>query len=210
MKINFFLLFTLFTSVLSVLTSCEENEIPKEELVLALEIEPFSFHNEKGSGPYSFQMPDDWTLIPVRAFDGDFCQEKIDLATHLYKYPGESEMQGIIDLRYNRVPNKKYIEDLIFDSFSLVDGEQKHFGDPGSREYLEISDKIRNIYGQIIECEGNGVASPIHFYLTDNVSNYIHGKLIIKYDDYKKAKQSIKHIKTGILEMINSFEWLKD
>ena len=191
-------------------SSCEdEAKNQKPSTILKLEFPEHSYHSEKGEGPYTFQMPDEWTLIPVRTFDGDFCQEKIDLATHLYKYPSESEMQGIIDLRYNRVPDKRYIEDLIFDSFKLVDEEQT-FAEAGSREYWEIIDKKNNIYGKIIESRGNGVASPLQFFFTDSVSNYVHGRVIIKYDDYKKAEQSIKHIKSGVLEMINTFEWHQD
>lgn len=192
------------------LISCREEPYnPKEDVILKLDISPYTFHKEKGNGPYQFEIPDEWTLKDALVpFDGNFCQEEIDIATELYPYPGESKWNGLLSLKYWKLPDKAYLSDLISDSFKYIDRERTMASAPP--EYSNVIDYNNKVYGTVVEWKGNGVASPIQFYLTDSLENFIHGQIIVKYDSYRQAEQRLNHFKSGLLAIINTLEWLQD
>ena len=202
---------TVLTLTLSLLSACE-NEIsnPKPETFLKLDISDYTFHKEKGNGPYQFEMPDVWTLKdPLVPFNDTICQEEIDIATGLYPpYPREKPWDGLLGLKYWKLPDKKYLPNLMHDIFiEYIDRETTK---ASSREYSNVIDYESKVYGTIIEWEGNGVGSPLQFYLTDSLENVILGQVIVRYDKYGAAEQRLNHLKSGVLEMINTFEWLND
>jgi gliding motility-associated lipoprotein GldD len=190
-----------FILLCSIITSCEEDPvIPKRSTCLQIDFPDYKFHEQKGTGPYEFNLPDVWTITPRVKYNGNTCQEEIDLAT-------DSKYHGIAVLTYYKYKKKDNLFELINDSNMEVEYEKIM---ANTIHYSQIIDEDNQVYGTFFELIGNGVATPFQFYLTDSLENYIHGKVLLSYTKYNCAKPLLNHVKTGVLELINTIKWVKD
>jgi len=191
-----------FILLCNIIVSCNEDPIvPKRPTYLQIDFPNYTFHLQKGSGPYEFKMPDTWVLKdPVLEFDGTYCQEEIDLSIG-------REINGITALLYRKFDDKDTLLQLITDSNKKVDYEKIK---ANTIHYNQIIDEENRIYGTFFELIGDGVATPFQFYLTDSLNNYMHGSVYMSYSKYEAAKPLLNHIKSGILELINTIKWAKD
>ena len=191
-----------FILLCNIIISCEEDpEIPKRHTYLQIDFPNHTFHLQKGTGPYEFNMPDSWVLKnPVLEFDGTYSQEEIDLSTG-------RESNGIAVLLYRKFENKDTLFQLITDSNKKVDYEKIK---AKTIHYSQIIDKDNQVYGTFFELIGDGVATPFQFYLTDSLENYIHGSVYLSYSKYEATKPLLNHVQSGVLELINTIKWGKD
>jgi len=191
-----------FILLCSIIMSCEEEPvIPKRTTYLQINFPNHTYHIQKGTGPYEFNMSDAWVLNnPVLEFDGTFSQEEIDLSTG-----GQSN--GIASLLYRKFEEKDTLYQLITDSNKKVDYEKIK---ANTIHYNQIIDEENRVYGTFFELIGDGVATPFQFYLTDSSENYIHGSVYLSYSKYEAAKPLLTHLKAGVLELINTIKWGKN
>ena len=64
------------------------------------------------------------------------------------------------------------------------------------------------VYGMLIEMDGKGVATPLQFYLTDSISNFVRGALYFNFVPNNDSMQPvIDYLREDIDRMINTFEW---
>lgn len=116
------------------------------------------------------------------------------------EYP---DNKGTIHISYKSVDNNldKYLDD----SYSMM---IKHISRAvGIRDSVVI-DAERDVYGLVYFLEGEGVASPLQFYLTDSVSHFMRGSL---YFNVKTNNDSlapvIDFITNDIRHLIETVEW---
>ena len=116
------------------------------------------------------------------------------------EYP---DNKGTIHISYKSVDNNldKYLDD----SYSMM---IKHISRAvGIRDSVVI-DAERDVYGLVYFLEGEGVASPLQFYLTDSVSHFMRGSL---YFNVKTNNDSlapvIDFITDDIRHLIETVEW---
>ena len=77
----------------------------------------------------------------------------------------------------------------------------------GMRDNLIINE-ANHVYGMLVELDGKGVATPLQFYLTDSVHNYVRGALYFNFKPNNDSVQPvIDYIREDIDQMIASFEW---
>lgn len=74
-------------------------------------------------------------------------------------------------------------------------------------EQVLYSDSIHHTYGVIYNIKGN-VASPLQFYMTDSVSNFLRGSLyfneIVKQDSIAPVKE---YLYRDIMQLMESLRW---
>lgn len=142
---------------------------------------------------YSFEYPAYSTITP----DYYSPQEKewVNVEFPAYK--------GTIHLSYKTVNDN--LNDYLGDSYSMM---SKHLSRAmGIRDSVVINPE-RNVYGLVYFLEGEGVASPMQFYLTDSVKHFMRGSL---YFNVKTNNDSlapvIDFITDDIRHLIETVEW---
>ena len=179
-KIIIFLIFCI-------ICSCNDNHIiPKQNAFLRIEFnepeyEKFIFADQKMSFYYN-----KGSSISI--------QNKI-VSMHYKK------MKMSLDLKFNKLNNKNDIINNMSNFRLLLDTHVKRSNGVFVKEY-ENSNSL--LYGNLYELSGD-VASPIHFYITDSLSNFIHGSLNIKSKSkYDSIYPSIQYIKNDVLVFFES------
>lgn len=200
MRIGLVTIIFLITSMIF-LSGCGENSVPTPK-------------------PRSFPKVD----FPERSylnFDADYC-------SFVFQYPGYSEIlkdeyffeedpldecwfdlsltpfNGALHCSYIGLINRDHFDEMVNDAFEMVG---KHNIKAQFRDEYPIEKD--NVYGMLFELEGE-VASNLQFYLTDSTSHFFRASL---YFNSKVNSDSIAPIydfvKSDILNMIETFEWIK-
>lgn len=142
---------------------------------------------------YSFEYPVYATITP----DIHALEEK-DWAN--VEFP---TFKGTIHLSYKHVDDNlsKYIED----SYLMI---TKHITKAtGIRDSIIIN-KDKNVYGLVYFLDGEGVASPLQFYLTDSTRHFMRGSLYFNlYPNNDSMQPVIKYITEDVRHLINTLEW---
>ena len=77
----------------------------------------------------------------------------------------------------------------------------------GVRDSLIVNEEHK-VYGLLIEMDGKGVATPLQFYLTDSIRNFVRGALYFNFvPDNDSMQPVINFIREDIDQLINTFEW---
>ena len=131
--------------------------------------------------------------------------------THDYLSPQEKEWinveypahKGTIHISYKTVNNN--LEDYLEDSYYMM---TKHISRAmGIRDSVVINHD-RKVYGLVYFLEGEGVASPMQFYLTDSINHFMRGSL---YFNVKTNNDSLAPVIDFILDdvrhLIETVEW---
>lgn len=93
----------------------------------------------------------------------------------------------------------------IENSRSLV---YKHAEKASSIEEQIFVNPIKKVYGTLYTIKGNA-ASPMQFYLTDSVTNFLRGALYIKeVPNSDSLRPVIKFLSRDVLKIIESTEWI--
>jgi len=116
------------------------------------------------------------------------------------RYP---KYKATIHISYKKVKNNliKYLED----SRKMV---IKHIPKANAINDSLIIDPQRHLYGMAYDIEGNSVASPYQFILTDSSSHFLRGALyfhVVPNND--SLEPVIKFIKSDIRHLLNTFQW---
>lgn len=142
---------------------------------------------------YSFEYPTYSTITPD--YYSPHEKDWINVEYPNYK--------GTIHISYKNVENNinKYLDD----SYTMM---IKHISRAvGIRDSVIINPE-RDVYGLIYFLQGEGVASPLQFYLTDSVNHFLRGSL---YFNVKTNNDSlapvIDFITDDVRHLIETMEW---
>ena len=95
--------------------------------------------------------------------------------------------------------------DYVEDSYRMI---TKHMAkSTGIRDSVVIN-KEKNVYGLVYYLDGEGVASPLQFYLTDSTLHFLRGSLYFNlYPNNDSMQPVIKFITDDVKHLINTLEW---
>ena len=116
------------------------------------------------------------------------------------EYPSH---KGTIHISYKTVSNN--LNEYLEDSYSMM---TKHISRAmGIRDSIIINPD-RKVYGLVYFLEGEGVASPLQFYVTDSVKHFMRGSL---YFNVRTNNDSlapvINYITDDVRHLIETLEW---
>lgn len=111
--------------------------------------------------------------------------------------------KGTIHISYKNVDNN--LSEYVEDAYRMI---TKHITKAtGIRDSVVIN-KDRNVYGLVYNLEGEGVASPLQFYLTDSTKHFMRGSLYFNiYPNNDSMQPVIKFISDDVIHLINTLEW---
>ena len=107
-----------------------------------------------------------------------------------------------IHLSYKKIDHN--LSQLIEESRSLV---YKHDKKASSIEEQIFIHPAHRMFGTVYTLKGN-TASPMQFYLTDSVSNFLRGALYItEVPNYDSLRPVIRFLSEDVIKMIETTEW---
>ena len=142
---------------------------------------------------YSFEYPTYSTITP----DFHSLHEK-DWAN--VEFPS---FKGTVHISYKHVEGNLpvYVED----AYRMI---TKHIGKATGIRDSVVIDKNRNVYGLVYFLDGEGVASPLQFYLTDSVAHFLRGSLYFNMHPNNDSMQPvINFITDDVRHLIKTLEW---
>lgn len=142
---------------------------------------------------YSFEYPVYATITP----DYHSLEEK-DWAN--VEFP---TFKGTIHLSYKNVDDN--LSEYLEDSYLMI---TKHITKATGIRDSVIINKDKNVYGLVYFLDGEGVASPLQFYLTDSTRHFMRGSLYFNlYPNNDSMQPVIKYITEDVRHLIKTLEW---
>ncbi len=142
---------------------------------------------------YSFEYPVYSTITPDRLSPQE--KEWINI-----EYPAH---KGTIHISYKTVNDN--LDAYLEDSYYMM---TKHLSRAMGIRDSAVVNPDRDVYGLVYFLEGEGVASPMQFYLTDSVNHFMRGSL---YFNVKTNNDSLAPVIDFILDdvrhLIETIEW---
>ena len=142
---------------------------------------------------YSFEYPTYSTITP----DYHSLQEKDWVNVEFPRF------KGTIHISYKQVNDNlgEYLEDAYF----MI---TKHIGKATGIRDSVIINKEKNVYGLMYYLDGEGVASPLQFYLTDSTEHFMRGSLYFNVVPNNDSLQPvIDFITDDVRHLIKTLEW---
>ncbi len=175
------------------LFSCNDHPQPKPRGYFRIDMPEKSYVSLDSIDAYSFLVPS-YSEITNDPFSP---QEKnwININFPAFK--------STLHISYKDVDNN--LDKLLNDAYSMV---TKHIGKAsGIRDSL-IIDPERQMYGLVYNLDGDGVASPMQFYLTDSTSHFLRGSLYFNIKINTDSLQPVTDfIKKDVEMLISSIKW---
>lgn len=142
---------------------------------------------------YSFEVPTYSVIIP----DPYSPEEKDWVNVEFPKY------KGTVHVSYKNVDEN--LGDFLEDAHTMI---SKHIVKAtGIRDSVVIN-RGRDVYGLVYFLEGDDVASPLQFYLTDSTEHFMRGSLYFNIRPNNDSMQPIiSYITDDVRHIISTFEW---
>ncbi|MAU30909.1 MAG: hypothetical protein CMC36_03250 [Flavobacteriaceae bacterium] len=171
--------------------SCNEPNLPKQNGFLRIEFkEPYYTIHEEIDNPFNFYYNSNYTYI-----------DHIGSDQFLFDY---KDLNLSLNLSFYSIKTKLDLEKKSRDFSLILDTHIKKSNGIVLREY---DNDVNRMFGKLYEMKGD-VASPIQFYLTDSVSNFISGSVNLKFkSNYDSIYPSIQYVKNDILVLFESINW---
>ena len=180
--------------LLLIVVSCgDNNPQPKPRGYFRIDLPEKQYVTLDTMRHYSFEYPTYATITP------DFYSlDEKDWAN--VEFPS---FKGTIHISYKSVDGNlsQYIED----AYKLI---VKHIGKATGIRDSVIINKDRDVYGLVYFLDGEGVASPLQFYLTDSTRHFLRGSLYFNiYPNNDSLQPVIDFITDDVRNLINTLEW---
>ena len=184
---SLYFLFTFF--------SCDNNSsLPKQDAYLRIEFnEPNYLTHKSQNSKINFLYNASSSSI-----------ESISARTINLDY---NKLGMSLDLSFDKLNNESELTNYLRDFNLLLDAHTKR-----SNGFLikEFENRNYSTYGKLYEFRGD-VASPIQFFLTDSINNFIHGSLNMTVKSkYDSIYPSVQYIKNDILVFFESINLKKN
>ena len=175
----------------TIFCSCVENNLPKQRAFLRIEFkEPYYSIYEEIDTPFNFYYNSNSTDL-----------DQIGNNQFLFDY---SDINLSLNLSFHNIKSSHDLEKKLGDFSLILDTHTKKSNGVILREY---DNDNRRIFGKLYEIKGD-VASPVQFYLTDSLSNFINGSVNLKFkSNYDSIFPSIQYVKNDILVLFESINW---
>ena len=197
MRINRLFRLSFIASVVGLLSlslsSCSDVPQPKPRGYFRIALPEKQYVSLDSMSYYSFEYPVYSIITP----DFHSIEEKewINIEFPSFK--------GTIHLSYKKVENN--LSDYIEDSYQMI---TKHITKATGIRDSVVIDADRNVYGLMYFLEGEGVASPLQFYLTDSVSHFMRGSLYFNvYPNNDSLRPVIDFITNDARHLVNTLIW---
>lgn len=183
-KNNIPLLILIFVLLL---TSCAEETLPKPKAFLRLAFDDVQYKGIKNDCPYTFEISNAAVIK-----SSSKCWLNIT-------YP---KLKASLNLTYRPIENN--LKELLQESEKLT---YNHAIKADGISTLPFQNTEQNVYGSLSEVTGNA-ASPLQFYLTDSIQNFITGALYFKVQpNYDSILPAIKYIEKDIRHLMETLDW---
>lgn len=178
--------FLLFISII-LLTSCNEDVLPKPKGYLSLTYPSTSYKKLELLRPYSFEV-------------SEFAIVKDERNNWLeIQYP---KLKASLHITYMPIQNN--LKELLTDSEKLV---YKHAVKAEEIITINFEDFDKRVFGSMQEISGNA-ASQIQFHLTDSTHNFIKGTLYFyTKPNYDSVLPAVSYIKKDIIRVVETLNW---
>ncbi len=197
MRINRLFRLSFIASVVGLLSlslsSCSDVPQPKPRGYFRIALPEKQYVSLDSMSYYSFEYPVYSTITP----DFHSIEEKewINIEFPSFK--------GTIHLSYKKVEDN--LSDYIEDSYQMI---TKHITKATGIRDSVVIDSDRDVYGLMYFLEGDGVASPLQFYLTDSVSHFLRGSLYFNvYPNNDSLRPVIDFITNDARHLVNTLNW---
>lgn len=142
---------------------------------------------------YSFEYPVYATITP----DYYSLNEK-DWANVVFP-----SFKGTVHISYKNVDNN--LSEYVEDAYRMI---TKHITKATGISDSVVINKDKNVYGLVYFLDGEGVASPLQFYLTDSTEHFLRGSLYFNiYPNNDSLQPVIDFITDDVRHLIKTLEW---
>lgn len=177
-----------------VLSSCgDRNPQPKPRGYFRIDFPEKQYVRLDTMRCYSFEHPTYSAITP----DPHSLEEKDWVNVEFPDY------KGTVHISYKHVSDNlpTYLED----AYMMI---TKHISKAtGIRDSIIVNPE-KNVYGLVYFLEGEGVASPLQFYLTDSTEHFMRGSLYFNLPPNNDSLQPvINFITYDVRHLISTFEW---
>ena len=189
-----FLLLLVNCILLTVFVSCDDKTYqPKPKGYFRIDLPEKEYVSLDSMKYYSFEYPVYSKITPDYLSPEE--KEWVNVEFPSFK--------GTIHISYKNVDNN--IEKYLEDSYYMM---TKHISRAMGIRDSVVANPERKVYGLVYFLEGEGVASPLQFYLTDSVNHFLRGSL---YFNVKTNNDSlapvIDFITDDIRHLIETVKW---
>ena len=184
----------LSSLLIALFSSCDSKQYqPKPRGYFRIDFPEKEYVRLDSMNYYSFEYPTYTTITPDYLSPQE--KEWINI-----EYPAH---KGTVHISYKAVNDN--LDAYLEDSYYMM---TKHLSRAmGIRDSVVVN-YDRNVYGLVYFLEGEGVASPMQFYLTDSVNHFMRGSL---YFNVRTNNDSLAPVIDFILDdvrhMIETIEW---
>ncbi len=187
LKQNIFQNGLLFLFFLLILTSCNQNTLPKPKAQLRLEYPEPIYQNIQTNCPYIFQFSKQ--SIPKI---NSKCWVNIE-------YP---KLNASINITYRPIDHN--LKELFQESEKLT---FNHSIKADKISSLPFENLTNHTYGAIFRVSGNA-ASPVQFHLTDSTKHFLTGAVYFNVQpNYDSILPAVNYIENDIKHLMESLEW---
>ena len=174
-----------------IIFSCNEPNLPKQNGFFRIEFkEPYYSVYEEIDTPFKFYYNSSSTNL-----------DQIGSDQFLFDY---KDLNLSLNLSFYNINSSQDLEKKARDFSLILDTHTKKSNGVILREY---DNDNKSIFGKLYEIKGD-VASPLQFYLTDSVSNFISGSVNLKFkSNYDSIYPSIQYVKNDVLVLFESINW---
>lgn len=179
--------------LLMVTACCDDNQQPKPRGYFRIDLPEKQYVTLDTMQCYSFEYPVYATITP------DFYSpDEKNWANVVFP-----SFKGTIHLSYKHIDGNlsQYVED----AHKMI---IKHLEKAsGIRDSLVVNEE-HNVYGLMYFLDGEGVASPMQFYLTDSTQHFLRGSLYFNiYPNNDSLQPVIDFITDDVRHLIKTLEW---
>ena len=180
--------------LLMMVTACgDDNPQPKPRGYFRIDLPEKQYVTLDTMTRYSFEYPVYATITPDY-----YSPDENDWVNVMFP-----AFKGTIHLSYKHVDGNlsRYVED----AHKMI---VKHIEKASGIHDSLIIDKERDVYGLMYFLDGEGVASPLQFYVTDSTRHFMRGSLYFStYPNNDSLQPVIDFITEDVRHLINTLEW---
>ena len=180
--------------ILVIATACGDNKPqPKPRGYFRIDMPEKQYVSLDTMRHYTFEYPDYATITP----DFYSLNEK-DWANVVFP-----SFKGTVHISYKNVNDN--LSEYVEDAYRMI---IKHISKAtGIRDSVVINND-KKVYGLVYLLDGEGVASPLQFYLTDSTEHFLRGSLYFNtYPNNDSLQPVIDFINADVRHLINTLEW---
>ncbi len=181
-----------------ILVSCGDDElpIPKPPTFLRINMPEHKYAKMTQEVPYTYELSKSYFAKPVVYGSVVTPHQEINLGP----------LNGVVYLNYYPLANQDSLARYINLSNDKVD---EHKIKASKIVDKRIIDPKRKVYGTFFELQGD-VATNFQFYLTDSVSNFVRGEVLMNCrPNYDSLRPSLDYLRQDLMHMVETFEWKK-